>query len=106
MLFSRSILASKTITPTYLEPINTAEDLLSSQLNAFCTDAGLQPLLQRSTFKKMKNRIDPGLLDSLQENIERLIASRKLSTIHYQEQNMRKTFVLIQDKARRNCNHS
>ena len=71
MLFSRSILASKTITPTYLEPINTAEDLLSSQLNAFCTDAGLQPLLQRSTFKEMKNRIDPGLLDSLQENIER-----------------------------------
>ena len=91
-MFSRSILASKTITPTYLEPINTAEDLLSSQLNAFCTDGGLLPLLQRSTFKKMKNRIDSGLLDSLQENIERLIASRKLSTMQYPVQNMTNNF--------------
>ena len=35
----------------------------------------------------MKNRIDPGLLGSLKENIERLIVSKKLSTMQYQEQN-------------------
>ena len=67
----RSILASKTITPTYLKPINTAEDLLLSQLKAFCTPDGCDNLYTMSTWKDMKNGIDPGLLDSLQENIER-----------------------------------
>ena len=72
----RSILASKTITPTYLKPINTAEDLLLSQLKAFCTPDGCDNLYTMSTWKEMKNRIDPGLLDSLQENIKRFTNSR------------------------------
>ena len=71
--FSRSILASKTITPTYLNPINTAEDLLFSQLNAICTPGTTNYLKATQKFQKMKNRIHPDLLNSLQENIIRFV---------------------------------
>lgn len=74
-MFFRSILASKTITPTYLNPINTAEDLLWSQLDAICTPGTTNYLKasQKRAFQKMKNKIYPELLASLQENIKRFV---------------------------------
>ena len=75
-LFSRSILASKTITPT-LYVINTAEDLLQSQINILCTSGTTNVLKAslRRTIKKMENRIFPDLFISFQENIERFYAN-------------------------------
>ena len=71
---SRSIVASKTITPT-LYVINTAEDLLLSQLNVHSTSATAYYLKtsSSSTIKKMEDKIIPGLLTSLQEKIERSV---------------------------------
>ena len=64
-------MASKTITPTYLKPINTAEDLLMSDLTTLCTPGGCNYLYNKTFFKQMKDRIDPGLLDALFENIDK-----------------------------------
>ena len=73
-LVLRSILASKTITPT-LYVINTAQDLLRSELNVQCTSgtANYLKASSRSTIQKMESKIFPGLFNSFQENIARYV---------------------------------
>ena len=71
---SRSILSSISISPTYKKAINTAEDLLLSDLELYCVDAASYFLSTSPTtsFQKLKEQITIFQYDEVPNVLERL----------------------------------
>ena len=74
---SRSILSSTSISPAYMKAINTAEDLLLSDLELYCVDAAAFFLSTSPTaaFKKLKKQITIFQYDEFPVILERLETS-------------------------------
>ena len=71
---SRSILSSTSISPTYMKAINSAEDLLLSELDLYCVDAAAYFLSTSPTtsFKKLMKQITIFQYEEVPHVLERL----------------------------------